>query len=443
MESPMLDARPTPSDASFDASFAEGDSCHVFPALQVATPRDPVRPLFHEEARDGKARAGRLRLPHGEVSTPIFMPVGTVGSVKSVSPDDLQRAGAQIILGNTYHLWLRPGLPILAAHGDLHRFCGWRRPMLTDSGGFQVFSLGLGQRPLQRRESSSKETPNEPTPSNKRLAKITEQGVRFRSHLDGSLRELTPEISMRIQAVLGSDIAMAFDQCPPGLSSPTEAQVAMDRTTRWAARCLSVPAPLLCDGQRVLGRQLRFGIVQGGIHLDLRRRHMAEICAMPFDGFALGGFAVGEPPEVMYQLLDQLADELPTSTPRYLMGVGTPRDLVMAIGSGIDMFDCVMPTRNARNGQLFTSQGKVNIKGARYATDLSPLDPDCPCETCTQYSRAYLRHLFVAEELLYHRLATLHNLTYYLDLTRRARLAITEGRFAAFAAAELARWAAG
>ncbi len=430
------------SSLSTDPALAGDVSCHVIPALPAPATTATDLPRFCEEARDGKARAGRLRLPHGEVSTPIFMPVGTVGSVKSVSPQDLTRAGAQIILGNTYHLWLRPGLPIVAAHGDLHRFCGWQRPMLTDSGGFQVFSLGAGQRPLQRRESGSSSTPTPPTPS-KPLAKISEDGVRFRSHLDGSLRELTPEQSMRIQAVLGSDIAMAFDHCPPGLSPPKEALAAMDRTTRWAARCLAVPAPLLCDGQRILGRQLRFGIVQGGIHLDLRRRHMAEICAMPFDGFALGGFAVGEPPEVMYQLLDQVADELPRTTPRYLMGVGTPRDLVMAIAAGIDMFDCVMPTRNARNGQLFTSLGKVNIKGARYATDLSPLDPDCPCETCTGYSRAYLRHLFVAEELLYHRLATLHNLTYYLDLTRRARQAIVEGRFAAFAASELARWSSG
>lgn len=383
----------------------------------------PAAPCFVAHAQDGQARAGVLRLPHGEVQTPIFMPVGTVGSVKSLSPADLTGLGAQIILGNTYHLWLRPGLPILAAHGDLHRFCRWRLPMLTDSGGFQVFSLGAGHRPGQGS-----------------LAKITEDGVVFRSHLDGSLRELTPERSMHIQAVLGSDIAMAFDQCPPGLSSPPEALAAMERTTRWAARCLAVKPPVLTDGTRALGRQLRFGIVQGGVHLDLRRAHMRALCSLPFDGFALGGFAVGEPPAVMYNLLSILAPELPPDRPRYLMGVGTPRDLVMAIGAGVDMFDCVMPTRNARNGQLFTSRGKVNIKGARYATDLSPLDPDCPCETCRGYSRAYLRHLYVAKEILYYRLASLHNLTYYLSLVRRARQAICEGRFAPFAAAELARW---
>jgi queuine tRNA-ribosyltransferase len=395
------------------------------PATVFAAHLDPaiVPPPFAVQGRSGKARAGLLKLPHGSVETPIFMPVGTVGSVKSVSPPDLVALGAQIILGNTYHLWLRPGLPVIAAHGDLQRFCGWRRPMLTDSGGYQVFSLG------QNRSGGQGS-----------LAQISEQGVRFRSHIDGSLRELTPELSMHIQAVLGSDIAMAFDHCPPGLSPPAEAQAAMDRTTRWAERCLAVRAPQLTSEAQVLGRQLRFGIVQGGIHPELRRRHMAQICALPFDGFALGGFAVGEPLTVMYQVLDQIADELPAQQPRYLMGVGTPRDLVLAIRSGIDMFDCVMPTRNARNGQLFTSLGKVNIKGARYASDLGPVDPACPCETCRSHSRAYLRHLYVSQELLYHRLATVHNLTYYLDLVRRARQAILDDRFAAFAAVELARW---
>jgi len=384
--------------------------------------------MFTVENRSGKARAGRLRLPHGEVETPIFMPVGTVGSVKAIGPSELVGLGAQIILGNTYHLWLRPGLPIIAAHGDLHRFAGWKRPMLTDSGGFQVFSLGAGG--------------DKAGPGQANLVKITEECVRFRSHLDGSPCELSPELSMRIQAVLGSDIAMLLDQCPPGLSPHAEALVALERTTRWAERCLAVPAPLLSDGRRVLGRQLRFGIVQGGVHLDLRRRHMAEICALPCDGFALGGFAVGEPVAEMYRLLDLVADELPQDRPRYLMGVGTPRDLVVAIASGIDMFDCVMPTRNARNGQLFTSQGKVNIKGARYATDLSALDPACACATCRGYSRAYLRHLYVSEELLYHQLATLHNLTYYLGLVRRARAAILDGNFKAFADEELSRWPA-
>ncbi|HRI49878.1 MAG TPA: tRNA guanosine(34) transglycosylase Tgt [Pseudomonadota bacterium] len=394
------------------------------------------RSRFELAGRDGKARAGRLYLPHGMVETPIFMPVGTVGSVKAMAVPELYRLGAQIILGNTYHLWLRPGLEVIAAHGDLHRFIGWRRPMLTDSGGFQVFSLGErpgpapGERPSGRPQDIGG------------LVRITEEGVRFRSHLDGSLRDLTPEESMRIQAVLGSDIAMAFDHCPPGLSPPAEARLAMERTTRWAERCLRLPAPMLSDGTRRLGRQQRFGIVQGGIHRELRRRHMAEICALPFDGFALGGFAVGEPIPVMYELLDELADELPADRPRYLMGVGTPRDLVHAIAAGVDMFDCVMPTRNARTGQLFTSQGKINIRNARYALDTGPLDPLCPCETCTGYSRAYLRHLCICQEILYSRLATLHNLTYYLQLVQRARRAILEGDFARFRDQELRRWPA-
>ncbi|MFO0573981.1 MAG: tRNA guanosine(34) transglycosylase Tgt [Polyangia bacterium] len=401
-----------------------GDASHA-----PAVPAVPEPPLYELEARDGKARAGRLNLPHGVVETPIFMPVGTVGSVKAMTVPELESVGAQIILGNTYHLWLRPGLDVIAAHGDLHRFTTWPHPMLTDSGGFQVFSLGAG-------------SDGSRGPGKGMLAKISEQGVAFRSHLDGSLRTLTPEESMRIQAVLGSDIAMAFDHCPPGLSPLAEAEDAMARTTRWAERCLRVPAPMLTNGVRPLGRQKRFGIVQGGVHLDLRRRHMAEICALPFDGFALGGFAVGEPIEEMYRLLDLVADELPQSRPRYLMGVGTPRDLVYAIAAGVDMFDCVMPTRNARNGQLFTSLGKVNIRNARHTSDTGPLDPQCGCETCRRYSRSYLRHLFVSQEILYSRLATLHNLAYYLDLVRRARRAILAGEFARFRDEELARWPA-
>ena len=392
---------------------------------------------FELAARDGKARAGTLHLPHGLVQTPIFMPVGTVGSVKAMAVPELEGLGAQIILGNTYHLWLRPGLEVVAAHGDLHRFVGWQRPMLTDSGGFQVFSLGA--RAAERTPQPGERGSGRPQ-SVGGLVRINEDGVSFRSHLDGSLRNLTPEESMRIQAVLGSDIAMAFDHCPPGLSPPAEAIAAMERTTRWAQRCLQVAPPLLTDGVRALGRQQRFGIVQGGIHRELRRRHMAEICSLPFDGFALGGFAVGEPIPVMYELLDELADELPQSRPRYLMGVGTPADLVHAIAAGIDMFDCVMPTRNARTGQLFTSQGRINIRNARYTLDTAPLDPLCPCETCTKYSRAYLRHLCICQEILYSRLATLHNLTYYLQLVQRARRAILAGEFARFRAEELSRW---
>jgi len=397
----------------------------------------PEGPLYRLDGQDGKARAGRVQLPHGVVETPIFMPVGTVGSVKAMTAPELEQVGAQIILGNTYHLWLRPGTDVIATHGDLHRFTTWNRPILTDSGGFQVFSLGVA---LAQATASSDEPGKRPSVTQGGLVKITDEGVRFRSHLDGSLRMLTPEESLRIQAVLGSDIAMAFDHCPPGLSSPAEAQAAMRRTTAWAARCLTVPAPMLSDGVRPLGHQKRFGIVQGGIHLELRRQHMAEICALPFDGFALGGFAVGEPIQTMYELLDVVACELPSDRPRYLMGVGTPRDLVHAIAAGIDMFDCVMPTRNARNGQLFTSLGKLNIRNTKYTSDLSPLDPECTCETCRRYSRSYLRHLLIAKEILYCRLATLHNLHYYLDLTRRARVAILSGDFRRFADQELKRW---
>ena len=396
--------------------------------------------IYTLDAQDGKARAGRVHLPHGVVQTPIFMPVGTIGSVKAMTAPELEQVGAQIILGNTYHLWLRPGTDVISTHGDLHRFATWKRPILTDSGGFQVFSLGAAMTGPGKSGEGDGDSKRSPSPTQGGLVKITDEGVRFRSHLDGSLRMLTPEESLRVQAVLGSDIAMAFDHCPPGLSPPDEARAAMRRTTAWAARCLTVPAPMLTDGTKPLGTQKRFGIVQGGIHVDLRRQHMAEICALPFDGFALGGFAVGEPIQTMYEVLDVVACELPSTRPRYLMGVGTPRDLVHAIAAGIDMFDCVMPTRNARNGQLFTSQGKVNIRNTKYSHDLSPLDPECSCETCTRYSRSYLRHLLIAKEILYCRLATLHNLHYYLQLTTRAREAILNSTFEQFKTTELARW---
>ena len=361
---------------------------------------------FAIHATDGNARAATLTLAHGEVPTPIFMPVGTYGSVKAMTPRELDALGARIILGNTYHLWLRPGLEVIAAHGDLLRMVGWPRPMLTDSGGFQVFSLA-------------------------QLSKLTEEGVVFRSPVDGSPRNLTPEVSMMIQATLGSDIAMAFDHCPPGDASREVVVEAMERTTRWAARCLPEP--------RAVGQQ-RFGIVQGGAHLDLRLRHLEQICALPFDGYALGGFSVGEPIPVMYQLLDQVAPCMPADKPRYLMGVGTPRDLLTAIGAGIDMFDCVMPTRNARNGQLFTWHGKLVISHARYRSDTGPPDPDCGCETCRTFSRAYLRHLHACGEILFARAATLHNLHFYLELVTRARQAILEGRYSAFATEAISRF---
>jgi len=348
---------------------------------------------FRVLARDGGARAGVLSTAHGDVQTPVFMPVGTQATVKAVSSGDLRELGAEIVLGNTYHLALRPGAASVRELGGLHRFMAWRRAILTDSGGFQVFSL------RERR-------------------KVDEDGVTFRSHLDGSEQRLTPEIAMAIQADLGSDIAMAFDECPPANAPNAEIDAAMARTTRWAARSLEAP--------RAPG-QLRFGIVQGAVDLARRRAHLAAISALPFDGFALGGLGVGEPPDVMHAVVDAIAPEMPEQSARYLMGVGTPADLLAGIAAGIDMFDCVMPTRNARNGQLFVRGGRVNIGNTRHRHDPEPIDAGCPCECCANYSRAYLSHLFHAKELLYYRLATVHNLRHYLDLMAGARAAITNG----------------
>ncbi len=347
-----------------------------------------------------RARVGRITLPGSlgrehEVETPIFMPVGTQGTVKAMSPGDLEGMNARIILGNTYHLYLRPGHARVERLGELHRFMNWKGPILTDSGGFQVFSLaGLNQ--------------------------IDDEGVTFQSHIDGSKHRFTPELSMEIQRGLGSDIVMAFDQCPPYPATPEQVRAAMSRTVRWAERGLAVP---------LKPHQMRFGIVQGGLYEDLRVESARDICAMPFDGFAIGGLSIGESPDLMQKMARFTAPLLPVSRPRYLMGVGRPEDLVEGVRAGVDMFDCVMPTRNARNGTLFTSRGKVNIKNARYADDPGPLDPECPCETCTQYSRAYLRHLHVAGEALSARLNTLHNLTYYLRLMEQMRAAIRENRF--------------
>jgi queuine tRNA-ribosyltransferase len=334
------------------------------------------------------------------------MPVGTQATVKALSSADVASLGAEIILGNTYHLALRPGAEAVAARGGLHRFMAWPRAILTDSGGFQVFSL---------RERRS----------------VDEGGVTFRSHLDGAEERLTPERAMAIQAHLGSDIAMAFDECPPSEAPEAEIVAAMERTTRWARRCLEAP---VAEG----GRQLRFGIVQGGLDLGRRRAHLGEIAALPFDGFALGGLSVGEAPAIMHEVVGAIAPEMPSAAPRYLMGVGTPVDILAGIASGIDMFDCVMPTRNARNGQLFVTGGKLNIGNTRFRTDDRPVEPGCPCECCASYGRAYLAHLFHAKELLYYRLASIHNLRHYLDLVRGARAAILQGRFAAYRTAYLA-----
>jgi queuine tRNA-ribosyltransferase len=339
-----------------------------------------------------------LETAHGPIETPVFMPVGTQASVKALSSADVAGLGARIILGNTYHLSLRPGAEVVRQLGGLHRFMAWPGAILTDSGGFQVFSL------RERRT-------------------VDDDGVTFRSHLDGSPQRLGPESAMAIQAALGGDVVMAFDECPPSDAPAAELDTAMNRTTRWARRCLAAP--------RGPG-QLCFGIVQGGVDPVRRRAHLSEIAALAFDGLALGGFSVGEPPEIMHEVVAGIAPEMPALKPRYLMGVGTPQDILSAIGAGIDMFDCVMPTRNARNGQLFVRGGRLNIANARHRQDPAPVEAGCPCECCSTYSRAYLAHLFHAKELLYYRLATVHNLRHYLELVRGARAAIVGGTFAAY-----------
>jgi len=357
---------------------------------------------------DGVARAGRLSTPHGVVETPAFMPVGTQGSVKSLTPEDLRQIGTQILLANTYHLFLRPGHRVIAELGGLHHFMAWEGPILTDSGGFQVYSLAS-------------------------LGKVTEEGVRFRSHLDGAEHLLTPELSVEIQQVLGADIIHPLDEClaHPAPRAQTEASLAL--TLRWTARAKAAHS-------RGDGRQAMFGIVQGGGYEDVRRRAVEETCALEFDGYAIGGLAVGEPKPLMLDLLEFTAALLPKDRPRYLMGVGTPPDLLDAVASGVDLFDCVLPTRNARNGQLFTAAGALTIKQARYATDPRPADEGCACYTCRTFSRAYLRHLFAARELLAYRLLSLHNLHFYLALMAEMRVAIQAGTFQTLRARFLARY---
>lgn len=363
-----------------------------------------MKPLTFEVLNtDGHARRSRITFASGAVAElPTFMPVGTQGSVKGLTPTDVERTGAQIVLGNTYHLWMRPGPDLVAKHGGLHKFSHWPRAMLTDSGGFQAFSLAQGER-------------------GKPLVKQTEEGVEFRSHLDGSKHFLSPEEAVRIQGLLGADIQMQLDVCAPGMAPRADVEAAVARTTRWAARALAAPRP---------AHQSLFGIIQGGTHPGLRLAHAEALGALPFDGLALGGFSVGEPSQAMYETLAQVAHRVDPSRPRYLMGVGTPNDLLVAIGCGVDMFDCVMPTRNARNGQAFTRFGKVLIKQARYKEDLSPLDPDCTCECCASgYSRAYLRHLYIAGEMLVLRLFSIHNLAFYAELMTGARAAIERGTY--------------
>ena len=364
---------------------------------------------FTLRTTDGAARLGELRTPHGVVQTPAFMPVGTQGAVKAVHHRELEEAGAEIILGNTYHLLIRPGDELIARRGGLHRFIGWDRPILTDSGGFQVYSLA------QRRS-------------------ITEEGAEFQSHLDGARYLLTPERAIDVQARLGSDIAMAFDECIAYPATRDQAGEAMARSLRWGARSRRRFLELqnLEQSTDVRSGQAQFGIVQGGMFQDLRDESADATVGLGFEGYALGGLSVGEPSERMYELVADTTRRLPTDRPRYLMGVGTPEDLVECVGRGIDLFDCVLPTRNARNGQLFTSQGRINIRNAKYAEDDGPLDPECGCYTCRRHSRAYLRHLYMAGEMSSGALNTLHNLSFYLDTMRRIREAILFRTFEKF-----------
>lgn len=360
---------------------------------------------FRVDAVDGSARCGEFTTPRATIKTPAFMPVGTQATVKALTPAEVASTGARIILANTYHLWLRPGAESIASHGGVVGFMKWPHALLTDSGGYQVFSLAKHRT-------------------------IDDDGITFRSHLDGSLHRLTPEEAMRVQALLGSDVAMVLDECPPGDAPRKTIEDAMGRTTEWARRCLRTePA----EGQA------RFGIVQGGTEIDLRLAHLQTIAALDFDGVALGGFSVGEPPAQMYALLSEIAPAMPSDRPRYLMGVGTPTDLLRAVSSGIDLFDCVLPTRNARNGQALTWGGRVNLRQARHRDDESPLDARCDCAVCATHSRAYLRHLVKADEMLGPRLLSLHNLHFYGALMREAREMIRLGRLRAWVEATVAQ----
>jgi len=366
---------------------------------------------FHVTHTDGGARRGRMITAHGEVETPAFMPVGTQGAVKGVTHRDLEALGAEILLSNTYHLYLRPGDDLIARRGGLHRFIGWSKPILTDSGGYQVFSLAA------RRT-------------------IDEQGAHFRSHLDGSAHSLTPEKATDIQAQLGSDIAMVLDECLAHPADAPAARASMERTLRWACRArdrfLALRDGLVPGVAVSTPGQAQFGIVQGSVFPELREASARQTVAIGFEAYAIGGLSVGEPTDVMYDIVSRTTPCLPADRPRYLMGTGTPADLVESVARGIDLFDCVLPTRNARNGQLFTSGGRINIKNARYAEDDRPPDPACGCYTCRTCSRAYLRHLYVAGEINASTLNTLHNLHFYLDTLGRIRDAIVFGRFESF-----------
>ena len=376
-----------------------------------------MRPIdFKVEARDGEARLGRLTTRRSVIETPVFMPVGTQGALKGVRFEWAEEEfDARIILGNTYHLFLRPGVEVIRELGGLHKFSSWQRSYLTDSGGFQVFSLTD-------------------------LRKLTEEGVEFRSHLDGSKEFLSPEISMEVQAALGSEIVMAFDECPPGDAGYEATRTSLELTARWAARSKKRFDELQAEGadtgfieaDGLSGNQALFGIIQGAGHYDLRKESLDRTVEIGFDGYAIGGLSVGEEKPVMYGVLENITPQMPADHPRYLMGVGTPEDLLEAVSHGVDMFDCVMPTRNGRTGSVFTSRGKLNIRNARFKTDDAPLDTDCECSVCRRYSRAYLRHLYNAGEMNAATLLSHHNLAFYLDTMRRVRQSIKFGSFDRF-----------
>jgi queuine tRNA-ribosyltransferase len=373
---------------------------------------------FQIHATDGPARTGTLRLPHGEVETPVFMPVGTQATVKTLTPEEVEELGAEIILNNTYHLYLRPGHEVVRQLGGLHAFQNWHRPILTDSGGFQVFSLA-------------------------EMRTITEEGATFKSHIDGTRHLFTPERVMEIQRALGADVIMAFDHCPPGQAERALAKEASRRSLEWLARCRTRFEQLQSE-EPAGPEQTLFPIVQGSVYPDLRRQAARDTLAMAdWHGVAIGGLSVGEPKPAMYEMLDVLEGELTPRLPRYLMGVGYPDDLLEAIGRGVDMFDCVAPTRNGRFGSAWTREGQINIKAARFRLDTGPLDAECGCYTCRTYTRAYLRHLHVAEEWLCMRLLTLHNIRFLVEVVEGARRAIREGRYAAYAAEWLTRFRAG
>jgi queuine tRNA-ribosyltransferase len=372
---------------------------------------------FAVQSKDSETRArfGRIHTAHGDIETPVFMPVGTQGTVKALTQETLEQMGARIILGNTYHLYLRPTHTLINQLGGLHKFISWNRAILTDSGGFQVFSLGP-------------------------LRKLSEEGVSFQSHIDGSRHFLTPEKSMEIQAALGSDIIMCFDECTPYPATREQAQKSLELTSRWARRSKEHLVKLHNDafeaqqaGVKIVNQtQALFGINQGSMYFDLREQSLQELLEIGFDGYAIGGLSVGEDKQVMYSVIHHIAPKLPEDKPRYLMGVGTPEDLVEAVAQGVDMFDCVMPTRNARNGNLFTGRGRINIKNAKYKADERPLDESCRCATCVRYSRAYLRHLYQSGEILASVLSSVHNISFYLDTMERIRQAIRLGAFKEF-----------